>query len=114
MKITILLADDHKIMRDGLRILLEKQADMNVVAEAEDGVSAVLLTSKLSPDVVIMDIAMPGMNGIEATRRIIEKTPAVKVIALSMHSDKRYTAEMLRAGACGYVQKNCAYTELVT
>jgi DNA-binding NarL/FixJ family response regulator len=114
MTIKILLADDHEIMRDGLRTLLEKQLDMKVVAEAEDGGSAVRLACKLAPDVVIMDIAMPGMNGIEATRRIVEKTPAVKVIALSMHSDQRYAAEMLRAGACGYVQKNCAYLELVS
>jgi DNA-binding NarL/FixJ family response regulator len=112
MSIRILLADDHKIVRDGLRVLLEKQSGIEVIAEAGDGRSTVQMVRELLPNVVIMDIAMPGMNGIEATRRIIEEVPAVKVIALSMHSDKRFVAEMLKAGASGYLLKDCAFEEL--
>jgi len=113
MTIKILLADDHKVMRDGLRVMLDKELDMAVVAEAEDGHSAVVLSRMLRPDIIIIDIVMPGMNGIEATRRIIKEASGAKVIALSMHTDKWYVGEMLRAGALGYVQKKCAYLELV-
>lgn len=112
MSIRILLADDHKIVREGLRALLEGQPDVKVVAEAEDGRTAVQLAQKLSPDVAIMDVTMPGLNGIEATRRIVAEVPGVRVIALSMHSDRRFVAEMFKAGASGYLLKDCAFEEL--
>lgn len=114
MAIRVILADDHKIVRDGLRTLLQKYPDIEVIGEAEDGRATVELTKQLSPDVVIMDIAMPDMNGIEATRRITEEKPAVRVVALSMHSDKRFVSEMLKAGASAYLLKHSAFEELVT
>ena len=113
MSIRILLADDHAIVRDGIRSLLEKQADFVVVGEVEDGRAAVLQAEKLQPDVVIMDIAMPDLNGIEATRQLLAGGARLKVIALSMHADKRFVGEMLRAGASGYLQKNCACKNLI-
>jgi DNA-binding NarL/FixJ family response regulator len=113
MSTRILLADDHRIVREGLRALIEKQPNMEVVAEAENGRTAVELVQKLHPDVIIMDVAMPDLNGIEATRQIIAKALSVKVIALSMHSDRRFVVEMLRAGASGYLLKDCAFEELV-
>jgi len=112
MSIRILLADDHKIMRDGLRSLLEKQSDMEVVAEAENGRTTVQLAQKLLPDVVIMDIAMPDLNGIEATRQIIATAPSVKVLALSMHPNRAFVTGMLSAGASGYLLKDSAFEEL--
>ena len=112
MTIKILLADDHKITRQGLRSLLEKQSDMAVVAEAEDGRTAVQMVEKLSPDVVIMDVSMPDLNGVEATRQIISRNSKVKIIALSMHSDRLFVSEMLKSGACGYLLKDCAFEEL--
>ena len=113
MSIKILLADDHEIVREGLRTLFEKQADMKVVAEANDGREAVQLAHQLLPDVVIMDISMPRMNGMEATRRIVGKHPGIKIIALSRHGEKRFIQDMLDAGASGYVHKTCGYTELL-
>jgi DNA-binding NarL/FixJ family response regulator len=113
MSIKIVLADDHKIVRDGLRSLLENQQDIEVVAEAEDGRTTVKQAQKFSPDVIIMDISMHDLNGIEATRQIIAKSPGVKVLALSMHSDKRFVTGMLRAGASGYLLKESAFRELV-
>jgi DNA-binding NarL/FixJ family response regulator len=113
MSTRILLADDHRIVREGLRALIEKQPNMEVVAEAENGRTAVELVQKLHPDVIIMDVAMPDLNGIEATRQIIAKALSVKIIALSMHSDRRFVVEMLRAGASGYLLKDCAFEELV-
>jgi DNA-binding NarL/FixJ family response regulator len=110
----VLLADDHKMIRDGLRRLIESQEGMEVVAEAGDGRAAVRLARELKPGVVIMDISMPGLNGIEATRRIVKEVPGVKVIALSMHTDKRFVSEMLRAGASGYVLKDAAFEQLVS
>jgi two-component system, NarL family, response regulator NreC len=112
MRTRILLADDHRIIREGLRSLLQKQSDMDVVGEAQDGIAAVRLTEKLHPDIVIMDIGMPDLNGIDAARRIITRVKGVKVIALSMHSDKRFVLEMLKAGASGYLLKDCAFEEL--
>lgn len=113
MSIRIILADDHQIMRDGLRGLLEQQAGIEVVAEAEDGHAAVNLTRKLQPDVVVMDIAMPGLNGIDAARRIKAEMPEVKIIALSMHADRRFVAGMFGVGASGYLLKEGAFHELV-
>ena len=114
MSIRVLLSDDHQIMREGLRSLLEKEADMEVIAEAEDGRSTVELARKLRPQVVVMDITMPDLNGIEATRQITKEVPDVKVLALSIHSDRRFVMEMLRAGATGYLIKDCASEELVS
>ena len=114
MKIKVLLADDHVMMRGGLRMLLEQNAELSVVGEAEDGRETVRLAKKLSPDVIVMDIAMPDMNGIEATRQILTDLPDVKVIALSMHSDRHFVSEMLKAGATAYLLKQCAVDELIT
>ena len=110
----VLLADDHRIVREGLRSLLQAQPDLEVVGEAPDGRQAVEMTVQLKPDVVVMDVAMPQLNGIEATRQITGKGPGAKVIALSMHSDRRFVAEALKAGASGYVLKDSAFEELVT
>ena len=113
MTIQVLLADDHKIVRDGLRVLIERCHDMQVIAEAEDGRKALQLARKYKPDVVIMDISMPDLNGIDATRQILGEVPGAKVIALSMHSDKQFVDGMLRAGAVGYLLKDCAADELI-
>ena len=110
----ILLADDHQIMREGLRSLIEKNPDMEIVGEAENGEKAVRLAKTLKPDIAIIDIGMPDLNGIEATRQIVEKVPGIKIIALSMHSDKRFITSMLGAGASGYLLKDCAFEELVS
>ena len=112
VSLRIVLADDHRIIREGLRALLEKKTDAEVIAEAEDGRTAVELSRKLKPDVVIMDITMPDLNGIEATRQIVNETSDIKVIALSMHSDKKFVIEMLSAGASGYMLKDSAFEEL--
>ena len=101
-------------MREGLRTLIEKQPHMEVVAEAENGRTAVQLARRLFPEVVVMDIGMPDLNGIEATRQILADNPKVKVIALSMHSAKRFVVEMLRAGSSGYLLKDCAFEELAS
>lgn len=113
MTVRILLADDHRIVRQGLVALLEKQTDLKVVATAEDGRKTVRLAKELRPDLVIMDIAMPVLNGIEACRQILAEAPHTKVIALSMHSDRRFVTGMLQAGASGYLLKDCAYDELM-
>jgi two-component system response regulator NreC len=112
MSTRIILADDHGIMREGLRALLEKQPGIEVIAEAENGRTTVELSRELKPDVVIIDISMPDLNGIEATRQIIAESPGVKVIALSMHSDRKFVREMLSAGASGYMLKDSAFEEL--
>ena len=108
----ILLVDDHHMMRDGLRAILEREA-MTVIGEAENGHEAINLARRLRPDVIVMDIAMPDLNGIDATRRIVAESPQAKVIALSMNSDRRYVVAMFEAGAMGYLVKNCASGELV-
>ncbi|MGD0093877.1 MAG: response regulator transcription factor [Planctomycetota bacterium] len=113
MKSRILLADDHKILRDGLRVLLEREPDLEVVGEAENGTAAVKMARQLKPDVVVMDVGMPESNGIEATRRLQTELPEVRVIALTMHSEKQYLTQMLRSGAAGYLLKDCATEELV-
>jgi two-component system response regulator NreC len=111
-KIRVLIADDHQIVRDGLRSLLEKEPDLEVIAAVEDGRATVRMVEELQPDVVIMDISMPGLNGIEATRKITRDFPNIKVIALSMHDDGRFVTNMLKAGASGYLLKDCAFKEL--
>jgi len=110
--VRILLADDHKIIAEGLRNLLEKNPAFTVVGHASEGLAAVRLAASLSPDLVIMDISMPGLNGFEATRRILDADPRVKVIALSMHKDGHYIAAALKSGAVGYVLKESAFEEL--
>ena len=112
MAITIIIADDHQILRQGLKTLLEKEPDMEVVAEAEDGRKTVTLVREFTPHVVIMDVNMPDLNGIEATRQILSEYPEMKVIALSMHADRRFVINMLKAGAHGYLLKDCAFEEL--
>jgi two-component system, NarL family, response regulator NreC len=113
MSTRILLADDHKIMRDGLRALLEAQPDLKVVGETDDGRMTVEKAKELAPDLVIMDLGMPEMNGIEATKEIVAHLPNIKVLALSIHSDRQFVAGMLAAGASGYLLKDCAFEELV-
>ena len=109
----ILIVDDHAIVRQGLRSLIEGQSGMEVVGEAEDGQAAVRLAEELSPDVVIMDVTMPDLNGVEATRQIARKNHHVKVIVLSMHPDKHIVRESLKAGASGYVLKSYLFDELL-
>lgn len=109
----ILIVSDHGIMRQGLRALIEKQADIEVVGEAEHGPTAVRLARELLPDVIIMDIAMPDLNVIEATRLILREAPDIRIIALSMYSNRRFVVEMLKAGALGYVLKSYPFDELL-
>ncbi|HOE95927.1 MAG TPA: response regulator transcription factor [Candidatus Sumerlaeota bacterium] len=113
MKARILIADDHEIMRQGLRTLLEKNRGLEVVGEAANGREAVRLAAELSPTIVLMDLTMPDMNGIEATRRILKENENLRVIVLSMHADRQFVSESLKAGASGYLLKNCAYDELI-
>ena len=113
MCIRVVLADDHKIMREGLCSLLRNDPRVEIVGVAEDGRSAVQMAREHKPDVVVMDVAMPDLNGIEASRKIKAEMPDVRILALSMHSDKRYISNMLQAGASGYLLKDCAFKELV-
>jgi DNA-binding NarL/FixJ family response regulator len=112
-RIRILLADDHTVLRAGLRALLAGQCDLEVIGEASDGAEAIRLAQTLHPDVVVMDIGMPGVNGIDATARIKRELPGVKVLILSMHDDQGYLRQVLRVGASGYVLKRAADTELL-
>lgn len=112
MTINIIIVDDHSITREGLRALLDKKANFKVVAEAENGREAVWLARKHCPDVIVMDINMPELNGIDATRQIIDELPETKIVALSMYSDRSYVKEMLKAGVSGYLLKSCAFEEL--
>jgi DNA-binding NarL/FixJ family response regulator len=113
MAVKILIADDHKIVREGLCAMFEKESEMEVIGEAEDGVSAVKLACKLRPDVIILDVNMPEMDGIDATRRLSKELPDTKIIALSMFSKRTFIKKMLEAGASGYVLKGGAFTELL-
>jgi len=113
MSIKVLIVDDHAIVRHGLSRCIQQQEDMEVVGQASDGRVAVELARKLSPDVVLMDVSMPCLNGIEATREIVRESPGTRVVALSMHSAKRFVREMFRAGASGYLLKDCEFDELV-
>jgi DNA-binding NarL/FixJ family response regulator len=112
MPIKIVLADNHQIVRQGLGQLLAGEPDMHVVGEADGYATTVKLIQEYSPHVVIMDISMPDLNGVEATRRILSQYPGIKVIALSMHSDSLFVLNMLNAGASGYLLKDCALEEL--
>ncbi len=112
-KLRILLADDHETVREGLRMILNAQPDMQVVATAADGSEAVTQCEKISPDVVIMDISMPGMNGLAATMRLNEKCPGTKVLTLTRHADSSYLHQLMRAGAAGYVLKQSRPAELL-
>jgi DNA-binding NarL/FixJ family response regulator len=111
--IRILLADDHTILRDGIRSLIEDEPDMEVIGEAEDGHSAVKMTAQLGPDVVVMDIAMPLLNGLEATRQIKRNHPQVRVLILTMHENEEYIRQVLATGAMGYILKDAAARELL-
>lgn len=112
-KTRILLADDHEIVRQGLKALFEKQNDMEVIGEVSSGREAVKLAYSLNPDLIVMDVTMPDLNGIEATRMIKEELPHIKIVALSMHSDKRFVLGMMKAGVSGFLLKESAFKELV-
>jgi two-component system response regulator NreC len=113
MSIKIILADDHAVLRHGLSKSFENEKDIEVVAQAKDGRTTIELAKELSPNVVIMDIGMPDLNGIEATRQLTKECPKIKVIGLSMHSSKNFIIEMFKAGASGYLLKDCEFDELV-
>ncbi len=108
----IMLADDHSMFRQGLRKLLEAKPDFRVIAEACDGREAVDMARQLTPDIILMDVSMPGLNGVEATRTIVTGRPGTRILGLSMHTDRRYPSELLRAGAAGYLPKDATFDEL--
>jgi len=112
-QIRVLLADDHTVMRNGLRLLLERQSDLSVMGEAADGREAVELAVSGNPDVVVMDIAMPQLNGVEATRQIVSRSPRTAIVILSMHSDESYVIRSLKAGARAYLLKDSAEADLI-
>ena len=113
MEIKLLIADDHQMMRECLRAMIEKEPDMTVIGETQDGLTTVDLARKLAPDVVVMDVSMPDLNGIEATRKIIKTNPNLKVVALSGHIDQHFVREMFTAGAVAYIHKQGASDELI-
>jgi len=112
-KIRVLLADDHQLMRSGLRLMLERESDMSVVGEASDGREAVALAKSLKPDVVVMDIAMPNLSGIEAAHQMIQENPELGIVMVSMHSDETYVLRALKAGSRGYLLKDSAEADLI-
>jgi DNA-binding NarL/FixJ family response regulator len=112
--VKIIVADDHQMIREGLRSMLAEQDGFDVVADTGDGRAAVNLAAELGADVIIMDVTMPGLNGIEATRQLKAKHPAAQVVGLSMHADREFVTEMLAAGASGYLLKDCPFGELVS
>jgi DNA-binding NarL/FixJ family response regulator len=113
-EIKIILVDDHKLLRDGLRNIIEQKSNMNIIGEASDGREAIKICSKLLPNVVVMDVAMPGLNGIEAASKIHKISPEIKIIGLSMHSTKQFIQGMFKAGAFGYLLKDGDADELIT
>jgi DNA-binding NarL/FixJ family response regulator len=113
IKVRILLAEDHKVMREGLRMVLNREASMEVVGEADDGLEAIKLTQELRPDVVVMDVSMPGLNGLRATEALMKALPSTKILILTRHADVSYVQRLLLAGANGYVLKQSALEELV-
>ncbi|MBC8438383.1 MAG: response regulator transcription factor [Deltaproteobacteria bacterium] len=113
-KVKIIIADDHSILQHGLANSLETEENFEVVAMADSGLTAIELASRYLPDLVIMDVSMPGLNGMEATKQILTKNPGIKVIALSMHMEKIYVTGMIKAGASGYILKSCSFKELLT
>lgn len=113
MSIRIIIADDHQLFREGLANLLAESQDIEILAQAENGKEAIAKVRELKPDVIIMDIGMPVLDGVEATRKLLQELPGSRVIALSMHADKQYIKGMFEAGAAGYLFKNCAYNELI-
>ena len=113
-KIKILIVDDHAVLRDGIRALLAVYDDLEIVGEASEGKEAVEQAQELAPDVVVMDIAMSGLDGLEATRRIVKKNQSIKVIILTQHDNREYTLSAIRAGAAGFVPKRALGSELVS
>jgi two-component system, NarL family, response regulator NreC len=114
MSIRIIIADDHTIVRHGLTKLLQQEKDVEIVAQAQNGHSTLELARELSPDVIVMDVGMPDLNGIDATQQILRENPNIKILALSMHSGRKFVVAMLKAGASGYLLKDCALEELTT
>ncbi len=114
MSVRIIIADDHTIVRHGLTKLLQQVTDVEVIAQAQNGHATLELARELSPDIIVMDVGMPDLNGIDATQQILRENPKIKVLALSMHSGRKFVMAMLKAGASGYLLKDCALEELTT
>lgn len=114
MSVRIIIADDHTIVRHGLTKLLQQTNDVEVIAQAQNGHATLELARELSPDIIVMDVGMPDLNGIDATQQILRENPKIKILALSMHSGRKFVVAMLKAGASGYLLKDCALEELTT